>query len=59
LIYLPPYSRDLNPKLTVLLRKAAERSIPALWNTIRLLLSAFTADECANYIRHSGYDAAT
>ena len=37
LIYLPPYSPDLNPiemafsKLKALLRKAAERTIPALW----------------------------
>ena len=48
LIYLPPYSPDLKPieqafaKLKALLRKAAERSIPALWNTIGSLLSAFT-----------------
>jgi transposase len=63
LIYLPPYSPDLNPieqafaKLKALLRKAAERSIPALWNTIGSLLSAFSPDECANYLRHSGYTA--
>jgi transposase len=63
LIYLPPYSPDLNPieqafaKLKALLRKAAARSIPALWNTIGSLLGAFTPDECANYFRHSGYAA--
>ena len=63
LIYLPPYSPDLNPieqafaKLKALLRKAAERSIPALWNTIGRLLRAFTPAECANYFRHSGYAA--
>ena len=63
LIYLPPYSPDLNPieqafaKFKALLRKAAERSIPALWNRIGSILSAFSADECANYFRHSGYTA--
>src|SRR5215831_16220389 len=56
LIYLPPYSPDLNPieqafaKFKALLRKAAERSIPALWNTIGSILSAFSADECANLL---------
>jgi transposase len=61
LIYLPPYSPDLNPieqafaKLKALLRKAAERSIPALWNRIGSLLSAFSPGECANYFRHAGY----
>jgi transposase len=57
LVYLPPYSPDFNPieqafaKLKALLRKAAERSIPALWNRIGLILSAFSANECANYFR--------
>jgi len=59
--YLPPYSPDLNPiemvyaKLKALLRKAAERTVPGLWNRIGDLLSAFPAHECANYIRHAGY----
>jgi transposase len=61
LVYLPPYSPDLNPieqlfaKLKALLRKAAERSIDALWATIGKLLDAFSPQECANYLRHSGY----
>jgi transposase len=61
LAYLPPYSPDLNPieqlfaKLKALLRKAAERSIDALWATIGKLLDAFSPQECANYLRHSGY----
>ena len=59
--YLPPYSPDLNPieqmfaKLKALLRKAAVRSVEALWTTIGLLLDAFPPAECANYLRHSGY----
>ena len=54
LLYLPPYSPDLNPielafaKLKALLRRAAERSIPALWDRIGQLLDEFTAAECAN-----------
>ena len=61
LLYLPPYSPDLNPielafaKLKALLRRAAERSIPALWDRIGQLLDEFTAAECANYLRHAGY----
>lgn len=61
LIYLPPYSPDFNPieqvfaKLKALLRKAAKRSIPALWDEIGDLLDAFPPNECQNYFRHSGY----
>jgi transposase len=59
--YLPPYSPDLNPieqmfaKLKALLRKAAARTIDALWDTIGALLDAFAPTECANYLRNSGY----
>jgi transposase len=44
LLYLPPYSPDFNPiemlfaKLKALLRKAAERTIPSLWDAIGRLL---------------------
>ncbi len=61
ILYLPPYSPDLNPieqafsKLKALLRKAAERSIDALWRTIGRLLDHFTPQECANYFQNSGY----
>jgi transposase len=61
--YLPPYSPDLNPielafaKLKALLRKAAGRSIEALWNRIGKLLDRYTPQECANYFRHDGYPA--
>jgi transposase len=61
LLYLPPYSPDLNPielffaKLKALLRKAEERSVPALWDKIGELLDAFKPDECANYFHHAGY----
>lgn len=61
LLFLPPYSPDLNPieqvfaKLKLLLRKAAERTAEATWRRIGNLLDAFTPDECANYIRNAGY----
>ncbi len=61
LIFLPPYSPDLNPieqvfaKLKHLLRKAAERTVEATWKRIGSLLDAFTPDECANYLLNSGY----
>jgi len=61
LLYLPPYSPDLNPielafsKLKRLLRDAAERSVDELWQTVGRLLDHFRPDECANYIRHCGF----
>jgi transposase len=64
LFFLPPYSPDLNPieqvfaKLKTLLRKAAERTIPATWQRIGQLLDTFTAQECANYLTNSGYASA-
>jgi transposase len=54
LLYLPPYSPDLNPieqvfaKLKALLRKAATRSIESLWKLIGRLVRRFPPDECAN-----------
>jgi transposase len=61
LLFLPPYSPDLNPieqmfaKLKTLLRKAAERTVEATWR--RILLGCFTPQECANYIQNAGYAA--
>lgn len=61
LLYLPPYSPDLNPielafsKLKGLLRDAAERTVEALWQTIGRLLDRFSPTECSNYIRHCGF----
>lgn len=61
LLYLPPYSPDFNPieqafaKLKALLRKAATRSIDALWNAIGQMTAKFTPGECANYFQNSGY----
>jgi hypothetical protein len=38
-----------------LLRKAGERTIKATWKRIGALLDAFSPQECANYLRNSGY----
>jgi transposase len=62
-LYLPPYSPDLNPieqvfaKLKALLRKAAARTKDALWATIGSALNSFPSEECANYLAHCGYGA--
>ncbi len=61
LLFLPPYSPDLNPieqvfaKLKTLLRKADERTVEATWKRIGSLIAAFQPYECANYLRNSGY----
>jgi transposase len=63
LCYLPPYSPDFNPiekmfsKLKALLRKAAHRTVDALWEEIGRLLDKFSQDECKNYFASSGYKA--
>ena len=60
LFFLPKYSPDLNPieqvfaKLKHLLRKAAARTVEAVWAAIGQLLPAFTPNECANYFRNTG-----
>ena len=61
ILYLPPYSPDLNPieplfaKLKALLRKAAARTKDALWSTIGRLLETVPERECASYLHHCGY----
>jgi transposase len=63
MLFLPPYSPDLNPienafsKLKALLRKAAARTLEQLWNAIAQAIDAFTPTECANYLAAAGYDA--
>lgn len=63
LLYLPPYSPDFNPiemafsKLKALLRAAAARTLPDLWQAIAHALKRFTPDECRNYLVAAGYDA--
>ncbi len=62
--YLPPYSPDLNPietvfaKLKALLRKAACRTVEALWQELGRLLPIFSPQECANHFQAAGYTTA-
>ena len=61
LLYLPPYSPDLNPielafsKLKSLLRKVAQRTVESLQCALGTLLDQFTPQECRRYFRHCGY----
>ena len=62
LLYLPPYSPDLNPiepafaQIKALLRKVAARTIAALSEAIAEALDAVTPQACVNYFAHSGYE---
>lgn len=61
ILYLPPYSPDLNPielafsKLRRLLRSVAARTVDALWQACGTVLQAFSPTEIRNYFRHAGY----
>ena len=60
-LYLPPYSPDLNPiekffaKLKALLRQAATRTVESLWEKISQVLNTLSSTECAHYFASSGY----
>ena len=60
-LYLPPYSPDLNPienmwsKVKALLRKAAARTLDALLDAIAGALGAVTAADCRGFFEHCGY----
>ena len=61
LLFIPPYSPDLNPielafaKLKALLRAKAIRTVDALWKALGSVVDCFSPQECANYLRHNGY----
>jgi transposase len=60
-LFLPPYSPDLNPiemafaKLKAHLRARAIRTIDALWQAIGDICDLFTPAECKNYFTAAGY----
>jgi putative transposase len=64
LLFLPPYSPDLNPieqvfsKVKHTLRKAMGRSIEAVEQAIANVLPQITKQECQNYIVNAGYASA-
>jgi transposase len=61
LLFLPPYSPDLNPieqafaKLKALLRAKKLRTVEALCDALGTLPDCFACAECTNYLRNSGY----
>jgi len=61
LVYLPPYSPDLNPiekafaKLKAFLRKIAARTVARLWDALGDLIERFSPQECVNYLVSAGY----
>jgi len=61
LLFLPPYSPDLNPiemafaKLKAHLRAAAARTIDDLWKAIGSICALFSPEECSNYFAEAGY----
>jgi transposase len=63
LLYLPPYSPDLNPielafsKLKARLRRAGQRTVEGLWGLLGELTDAFNPQECRNFFKHCGYNA--
>jgi len=61
LMYLPPYSPDLNPieeafaKLKALLRRAGARTREALIKAMGWALEAVTAGDARGFFEHRGY----
>jgi len=61
LLYLPPYSPDLNPiemifaKIKQLLRSLACRTCQALWHAMQSVLDQITPSDAANCFAHCGY----
>ena len=61
LLFLPPYSPDLNPieqmfaKLKHLMRKSQPRDVEATWRRVGQLIDLGSPGECANYLANSRY----
>lgn len=63
LLFLPPYSPDLNPiemafsKLKALLRERAARSFDAIISALGDIINLFSVSECRNFFKAAGYEA--
>jgi len=61
LVFLPPYSPDLNPiemvfsKVKQLLRSLACRTRDSLWRAMQSVLDTVNPNDAANCFRHCGY----
>jgi len=62
ILFLPPYSPDLNPiemafsKLKTLIRKAAARTYDQLWQAVGQVCNLFSDEECYNFFKAAGYE---
>lgn len=63
LLFLPPYSPDLNPtemafsKLKALLRKRAARGFDTITQALGDIINLFSVIECRNFFKTAGYEA--
>ena len=61
LLFLPPYSPDLNPieqlfaRLKALLRATALRTVDAHWKALGSVTDCVSPQECKNFVRQAGY----
>jgi transposase len=61
LLYLPPYSPDLNPiepafsKFKQLVRSAGHRMIDLLWNDLQRMLDQISPSDAGGFFKHCGY----
>jgi transposase len=61
LVYLPPYSPDLNPieqafsKIKQRLRSLACRSVKQLWTVMQSVLDAVSPTDAEHFLNHCGY----
>ena len=61
LLFLPPYSPDMNPiehafsKFKGEVKKAKERTVEGLWKLCGKIVELFDPVTCKNYISHAGY----
>ena len=64
-VYLPPYSPDLNPiemafsKIKQLMRSARHRMVRSLWHDTQRLLDCITPSDAAGFFGHCGYTLQT
>lgn len=62
MLFLPPYSPDLNPielaysKLKTLLRKYAARTFDGICSAVGDICDLFTPTECRNFFSEAGYE---
>lgn len=63
LLFLPPYSPDLNPielafsKLKAHMKRLALRTVGDLWKGVGEILKLFSQQECTNFFKAAGYGA--